>query len=655
MKSKITTAAILVFLALALGASDAASQCTAGAGEKNPDETNITKPDPDNLPEDNAAAVGGENEIWVYPKNDADSEVNDRCRIQWAVNNVALGGKVRLMQYQRKLQKAPEGVHTDSNFGYPNFVPASDKKAPLIPLGAVQRVTILRDVTIDGEWEAREDNGNGVKENKGATILGGNDTFYVGDATHHPSVTIENIRFDGASPGPIKFNAGHNDVISYCSIVNYKWGQFQEAGEAPGPKGAFPIIVHSNDGTGRLTGTFKIENNFIGAPIAQDNLNNLMHISHANFDLTVKGNIIEDAYRVAIAVFENIGTTTIIGNTIYKKESHSAQGAAISVGLSNIQFFSGTAWDGMTSIAGNTITVSSKNSYGIVLLLYPKEQYMQRSTDRSVEIRDDLRYEVSGNRITMNNAYAALACIGACSNTAWTGNTVTGTGHHGIVVTREIPTYAEPLSAGFPDNNRFESNDLKGFTAIDSQVSVDQFARNNSFRNDDYGPLSTDGSAIAGAMVEGDLNVLDNENFTGSYSGKDGTPPIVALLFGYEAGPDGYASEGNKVTALKVGGKGAATPCTQIIDENWEINGTTTNVVPSLSACNKMPTSHLEDIAAKIRRSACETTGGDWMLDANGQGSCACPNDLVLNKQNRCDCQAGARLDPETGMCTAKP
>lgn len=614
MSNKVKAVAIAVLLAAVLFAANA----VAGFASPNPDPANITQAD------GTTAAVGGENEVWVFPTN---STPTDLWNIQWAVDNVASGGRVLLKQYAR-------GTSVLTVFRF----------------DASSHVNFTQDLTIEGEITSREDTGIGVQ--KGTTVYGGQQTFNVGSVSGppiQPSVSIRNIRFDGAAPGPIVFRAGkgHNEV-SGCSIVHYRYGL-----SLSGIPGAFPIIADPVPaGPNALMGTFNITDNYIGRPDDRLDLNNIMHVSNANLALTISGNIIEDAYWAAIAVFGNIGETTITNNTITKTQSRQLEGAAISVGLSNPLFFRNYAYDGSTVISNNKISVSSYNSSGIVLLLYPRSQY-------TVSV-PDLTYVVSGNVITVgrdqtkdrDNLKAALACLGACSNTVWKENTVNGVGRNGIFVTKTIPGFAVPLQEGFPSNNSFTGNNLTGFTAIGSQLFVDQFAANNDFANNDYGGSST----IAGAVVQGDFNALLNENFHGDYPGKFGTPRIAAVLFDYTADPNGYASENNMVAALKNGQVVSGDEvCTQIIDRNWEMTGATTNAVPGISRCEKMPSVRLEEIAARVEQNICERSEGIWTSDATGNWYCSCPSGLVLNMKNRCGCPAGTLLDFETGVCGPIP
>jgi hypothetical protein len=576
MSTRILAAAIAVLLVGTVAAAQPNPPC-APTG----DTVNITRAD------GTTAAVGGENVIWVFPTG----KTPDDCgHIQWAVSHVASGGIVSLRQYKK-------GTSDPTSFNLGD--PSDTTKLPL-------HVSICQDVTIEGEFTEREDVSNvvghrvGVKEDKGATVFGGQQTFYVGGSCvddegnaffSKPGVSIKNIRFDGAAPGPIKFNggSGHNEV-SGCSIVNYKFG----ATVGGGIWGAFPLVADPGDEAGPegLTGKFLMTDNYIGAPQLRQNLNNMTHISNADLDLTISGNVIADAYWAAIVVFGNIGTTTISHNLISKASSRTVDGAAIAVGLSNPRFFSAYAYDGSTFITENRISVSSYNSSGILLLRYPSSQY-----DPSVTVPQDLEFVVSANVITIerdqaadsDNVKAALACIGACSNTLWKGNTVNGSAAHGILVTNQVPIFAEPLEAGAaPSNNRFTANDLTGFTALQSQVFVDEFANENRFTNNDYGAVALD--AKAGAWIQGDSNGLTNENFHGEYPGKRGSPSLPIVLFDYQAGPDGYASENNRVTALKAGrALNNSETCNQVKDENWEANMTTTNEVPGSSGwpnCN---------------------------------------------------------------------
>lgn len=151
-----------------------------------------------------------------------------------------------------------------------------------------------------------------------------------------------------------------------------------------------------------------------------------------------------------------------------------------------------------------------------------------------------------------------------------------------------------------PQDNQFISNDLTAFLAESSQSYIGEFASHNRFVENDYGPVDLQHSGIAGAVIQGDSNDFFYENFHGDYPGNTGKPPVTAVLFGYAPGTNGYASEENTLTALRVN-NGAIQPCNQAIDMNWEITGVTSYAVPGLSRCDKMPVNSLKSIRAMRR------------------------------------------------------
>jgi hypothetical protein len=127
-------------------------------------------------------------------------------------------------------------------------------------------------------------------------------------------------------------------------------------------------------------------------------------------------------------------------------------------------------------------------------------------------VPDDLSVVVSGNIITMvDSERAALACLGACTNSTWTNNIVSGSGRIGIYVTKAVPAFVPPPE-GYLSCNSCIANRLSGFTADTAQVSVDGEARDNRFSGNVFGHVDLD-MAVAGVSCDGRSNAFVENDY----------------------------------------------------------------------------------------------------------------------------------------------
>lgn len=336
----------------------------------------------------------------------------------------------------------------------------------------------------------------------GATISGGKQLQW-GRAPNGSIVpiaaTVENITFDNFQIGAIQIvGAAGTNIISNCRFENYRYGVKGDL------KGAWPIV----GGNAGVSGSLTITGCHFGAPAAQTvpvgGMNNAMHINNCDLQhLVFSDNVIDDMHLMCLAVWGVNGLTEIIGNTITKASSWAASaGAAIGFGLRPIGY--PMSRDGSVLIEGNTINIDAADSYGIVVGLYPESTYLSApgtGTPRTLTMR--------GNVVHMNDGApgakdhrAALACLGACSNSTWTHNVVTGAAQFGILVSQEAPAIAKP-SAEAPTNNSFAENQFAGgqltdptdgqsktfdsFTASEAQICIAEGASHLELRANTIG------------------------------------------------------------------------------------------------------------------------------------------------------------------------
>lgn len=344
--------------------------------------------------------------------------------------------------------------------------------------GDTGRLKLLKDVTLRGA--------NGVN----ATISGGTQLEW--GRKDEPAVkvtaTIDHITFDNFIFGAIKIAGADGDnVISNCEFVNYRYG-------ISGVKdGAFPIVC----GSSKVSGTLTISGCRFGVPskvgMPAGGMNNVVHVNNCDLQqLNITGNTFDDTCFMGFAVWGVSGFTTITGNRITKKSSWNGHpGVGIEFGIRPDGYVLDR--DGGVRIENNDLVLDTADSCGIMVGVYPEEQYVQKvppvSATREITVRN--------NRVHLTNAsnkMAALACIGGCANSRWTMNTVTGYGRYGIVVRQHMPPQDAPLISveanGPPTNNTFDDNDLTQFTASQAQVFADGTATKLDVRHNDIGPVS---------------------------------------------------------------------------------------------------------------------------------------------------------------------
>jgi hypothetical protein len=150
--------------------------------------------------------------------------------------------------------------------------------------------------------------------------------------------------------------------------------------------------------------------------------------------------------------------------------------------------------DGSVLISDNTITINRPNATGILVTIYPDDQYEEGTPPgaaREVIVRD--------NTIDMqstNNMGSALACLGACSDSHWTDNRVDGSARFGILVAQKEDNTALLVAANAPPppNNPVDRNDLTGFEASQAQIFIDATApvvgHHIAVRNNEIGTVS---------------------------------------------------------------------------------------------------------------------------------------------------------------------
>ena len=431
-------------------------------------------------------------EYTVYPTGDAtvdpQGQTEDRMNIKFAVDNVADGGTVVLKRH--RLGDAPNSV-TAFNFGGDN---------PNMRIFITKSVTIRGDDNPTREWTAPQGWSAGVAENGGTTISGGRSLLVAGQnpataALTPVRVSIADIRFKNFYRSAIRiFATRDQNEISGCSFVDYQVGQ------AGSPQGAFPFVVDSSGASltispDMLAGNLKISHNFIGPPPAVPDptgINNLVHVSNCNLNLDFSNNRIEDMYWVGIAVYGNEGKTTISNNYITKSSSFK-EGTAIAVGVRPSFKPEFPPEGNEIKIRGNKVEVKSGNSAGITVFLL-KGDYFQppAATPDAVHVFENTVEMLVPDGPEAENR-AALACLGACSNSLWRDNIVKGSARYGIWVSDHVPSFTTFLGAPAPEmhptDNHFQNNDLTEFTASNSQVSIAPAAVNTIMNNNSLGDV----------------------------------------------------------------------------------------------------------------------------------------------------------------------
>lgn len=359
-----------------------------------------------------------------------------------------------------------------------------------------QFLRLSKSVTLRGDADA------------GATISGGRQLQW-GRAPDGASIqpiaaTIDNITFDNFQIGAIQIvGAVGSNVISNCHFENYRYGV-----KSTELKGAWPIV----GGNAGVSGSLKITGCHFGAPAAQTvpagGMNNALHINNCDLQqLVISDNVIDDMYLMCLAVWGVSGLTEIIGNTITKASSWTqSAGAAIGFGLRPSGYPMNR--DGSVLIEGNTINIDAGDSSGIVVGLYPESTYLPASgagAQRTLTIRGNVVHMRGAGGTGAKGHRAALACLGACSNSSWTHNVVAGSAQCGILVSQEAAAIAKP-SAEAPTNNSFEENALAGgqlvdptdgqtkqfepFTASEAEIFIAEGVSHLALRANAIGPVS---------------------------------------------------------------------------------------------------------------------------------------------------------------------
>ncbi|HEX6309283.1 MAG TPA: hypothetical protein VFZ69_13900 [Longimicrobiales bacterium] len=365
-----------------------------------------------------------------------------------------------------------------------------------------------RAVQLVGEKPVRRRTG-GFGAERGVTVVGGgappSDHFaIVWGAANRVSATIQDIRFQGFIGDAIRiYRTEGSNAIRGCSFVSY-----EPIDRAPlAATGgrillACPIVLEP---TARdpddLQGTLRIEHCFIGGPItdvqvqvdanstrdydpAIDAINNILHLGNSNLDLHVVHNELVDMYWVPIMVWGNKGETTITDNVIVKNNSYWRDGAAISFGMTNAAYYNAAAWDGRATIARNDIRVASPTSYGIMVTMYSGKLSQAPPLNAP-------HVTVEHNTISMEgkNERAALACLGGCDDTLWTGNKVNGSAAYGILISRSVPEGGLAETQAGPTSNRFVGNDLSGLFASYAQAFITAEAELSDLDRNTFGSL----------------------------------------------------------------------------------------------------------------------------------------------------------------------
>jgi hypothetical protein len=482
----------------------------------------------------------------VHPTGDQNLDVKN---IQWAVDHAQPGGTVTLK-------------HCALNAKQGDVTP--------FDLGDNGVVYVTHDLRLEGEVLQREPGQRGVK--KGTTILNGRQLQWGRSAAgmKNPiSATIKDIRFKGFSGGAIRIGATRNaNEVLGCSFVEYRKGPTVSGNIV----GAFPIVADNDANPDLLGGSLRISECYFGevlVPAGVDpatfayGTNNAMHVSNCSLDLDFSDNEIAEMYWVGIAVYGNKGHTTVARNIFRKSASFKFEGAAIAVGVRPT--FNARAYDGDATIEKNAIIVESANSYGIVVALFEQSQYVPPAPVSHVTVRDNHVQMKSSKGKTTDKA--ALACLGACSHSTWTGNIVEGSGRYGIHVSGSLPDFmtARRMNAGGqPSENTFSGNHLAGgtltdpitgkkepfsqFSAADIQVCVEQ-GNSIELSSNSLGPVLGVNAAApavptppdqrAAILYRGRSGLISLNDFTGTKAkGWPMGPEFVGCIYLAESSED---------------------------------------------------------------------------------------------------------------------
>ena len=440
---------------------------------------------------------GGAAKIYWAPGS---SQNNDIRNIQWAVDNVQPGGTVFLRRYTSSVPTVR------SNFEF----------------GVIGHVVVENDVTLQGDADVPRQppnpDGAGGWVLDGTTIHGG-ERIRFGD-TKRVSFSVKDIIFDGTYAGAIFGNnvKGDNE-ISGCQFVNLWRGRLLNVGAV-----MVPIVVGGGitaEDIANCSGALKKTNNRFGAPVNHvdpvtptNNINSFVsHVNSCTLDLEISRNVVDDCVFASFLVWLNMGFTRISNNTITKTGKwNNLPGAALSIGGTLPGYFTPLAYNGSAEITDNTIASSED---GIVITDYPQAAKPETPS----------YFLVSGNRIDLaGSPGAAIGCYGSCKDATWVDNRVTGSGNYGIRLNKLLPAgMQQPVGDAFVSANNFSGNDFTGFTAANSQVHLDEFARDNYFGPGsdpntglEYAGNSFGPSGLYQAIVQGNSNIFDSNTFGSS-------------------------------------------------------------------------------------------------------------------------------------------
>lgn len=328
-----------------------------------------------------------------------------------------------------------------------------------------------------------------------------------GAASVPVSVSFKNITLDGfTGTGLYMGGAAGDNRIENCTFRNYK---YKASGAIPG---AWPIRVEPlgpkpdlNPAT--ITGTLTISNcvfeppDYSTAPAA--GMNNLLHLNNCNLDLLrIEHSEFRDTSWFGLAVFGITGRTEIVHNqiTLHPVKPYGEGGGMVTAGI----VFGGRpsgyrmTYDGSALIEQNIVTIDRLDAAGIEVSLYADGQYIDvpvPTPAREITIRDNVVH-----MLNPNNNGAALACLGACSHSSWTGNVVTGHARHGILISQDsqeiVPpggTAMIPTADAPPTDNTFSDNHLSGATAFEAshaQVLIDKNVIGSIISHNEFGRVS---------------------------------------------------------------------------------------------------------------------------------------------------------------------
>jgi hypothetical protein len=439
---------------------------------------------------------------------------HDIQNVQWAVDNVALGGTIVL--------KA--------------FLDASGKVIPF-DFGYSNQLRVRRDLNLLGEALSRNappaPGKPGGWIDSGTTIKGGHRALLGESPSYVPSVTIKDIIFYKSFNQAIHVitSKGYNE-ISGCRFMNIMQGY---TGVTSGVYGAFNLLIHGGTNAtaiNLLGGKIRISNNFFGkvympdGVTEADGINNVMHYTNCNADFDITENEIEDCAWTGFTIANVKGFTRIYRNKITKTRSFN-DGVAISVGMapSNALFVTNEAYEGSAEIFDNEIIIgsptapwSTTNSHAILISRYPTTQQFPGfpNLPPHIEEPEDLYYLISWNRITMHRNPSsgglnpsAISCLGSAKNVTVKNNTLNGEAAVGIMLTKSLPAFMAPANEdAFVTNNSFHGNNLEGFNAGIAQVYLDQFTKDNFFGpgTDPYTGINYHGN------IFGPLQLLYDQN-----------------------------------------------------------------------------------------------------------------------------------------------